>query len=342
MFYRKNRRQFLGEATGLTLMATACEQVSRKAPESVDVPFQISLAQWSLHRSIFGGDPGEMMGWDRFTQTLNSADYRTVLAGEIDPIDFAKIARRDFQIDAVEYVNTFFFDRAEDRGYLTRMREVADGEGVRNVLIMCDAEGALGHPDEAARLQTVQNHHKWVQAAEFLGCQSIRVNAQSDETLPPEEQQRLAADGLHRLAEFAQDFNINVLVENHGGLSSDAAWLVGVMKLTDHPSVGTLPDFGNFDISDDLSYDPYQGVTELMPFAKSVSAKSYDFDAEGNETSIDFERMMRIVLDAGFRGYVGIEYEGTRLSEPDGIRATKTLLERIRIELAPSYASQSM
>ena len=212
----------------------------------------------------------------------------------------------------------------------------ADGEGVRSVLIMCDAEGALGAADGEERTGAVENHKKWVDAAAFLGCHSVRVNAASEGTR--EEQQRLAADGLRQLAEYADSTDMNVLVENHGGLSSDGSWLAGVMQLVDHQRVGTLPDFGNFRVSADVEYDRYVGVEELMPYAKAVSAKSHDFDAEGNERSTDFGRMMRIVLDAGYRGYVGIEYEGSNLAEPEGILATKRLLERVRDELSPAYS----
>jgi sugar phosphate isomerase/epimerase len=300
--------------------------------------FEISLAQWSLHRSIFGQNPGDTIGWDAFSQTLNSPNYRTLLAGNIDPLDFPLIAKRDYGINAVEYVNVFFFDRGKDQDYLSELKRRSDGEGVRNVLIMCDAEGEFGDPEEANRKRAVENHYKWVEAAQFLGCHSIRVNAASDPSLEAGEQMRLAAEGLRPLCEFADAYEINILVENHGGLSSNAQWLVGVMKLVDHPRIGTLPDFGNFTISETETYDRYKGIQELMPFAKSVSAKSYDFDAEGNETATDFHRVMRIVLDAGFRGWVGIEYEGDTLSEPDGIRATKALLERIREELADEYS----
>jgi len=235
-------------------------------------------------------------------------------------------------------VNIFFFDRAEDKAYLTELKKRAEDEGVHNVLIMCDAEGALGDPDKTARALAVENHYKWVAAARFLNCHSIRVNASSDPTLAASEQAKLAADGLRQLCEFSDSHNINILVENHGGLSSDASWLVEVMKLVDHPRAGILPDFGNFEIEDGRWYDRYQGVAELMPFAKSVSAKSYNFDEVGNETATDFKKMMRIVLEAGFRGYVGIEFEGTELSEPEGILATKALLERVRDELSSEFS----
>ncbi|HXG67152.1 MAG TPA: sugar phosphate isomerase/epimerase family protein [Blastocatellia bacterium] len=268
--------------------------------------FKISLAQWSLHRTLF--------------------------SKQLDNLDFAKTAKNDYGIDAVEYVNQFFKDKANDKAYLSEMKKRAGDLGVKSLLIMIDGEGALGDPDEAKRKQAIENHYRWVDAAKFLGCHSIRVNAQSSGSY--EEQLNLAADGLRRLTEFGASRDINVIVENHGGLSSNGAWLAAVMKKVNHPRCGTLPDFGNFRISEGNMYDRYKGVQELMPFAKAVSAKSHDFDENGNEIHTDYRRMMKIVLDAGYRGYVGIEYEGNKLSEPDGIRATKRLLERVRSELS--------
>ena len=197
---------------------------------------------------------------------------------------------------------------------------------------MVDGEGQIGAPDETERIQTVENHHRWAEAARFLGCHSIRVNAASAGT--PAEQRKLAADGLHRLVEFADDFEINVLVENHGGISSNGAWLASLMREVNHPRCGTLPDFGNFQMRAGTWYDRYVGMAELMPYAKAVSAKSYDFDRDGWCVETDYLRVLRIMLDAGYRGYVGIEYEGSGLSEPDGIRATRDLLVRVRDLLA--------
>lgn len=272
-------------------------------PAGFDRPpmFIISLAQWSLHRE------------------LN--------ARQLDHLDFARVAREDFGIEAIEYVNTFFKSRARDAAYLAEMNRRAADQGVYQHLIMVDGEGDLGDPDAVKRSLAVENHRKWIEAAKALGCATIRVNAASSGSF--EEQQRLAADGLRRLTELADPLGINVIVENHGGLSSNGAWLAGVMRLVNHPRCGTLPDFGNF-----YEYDRYQGVQDLMPFAKAVSAKSHDFDAAGNETTKDYRRLMRIVLDAGYHGWVGIEYEGTRLPERDGIRLTKALLERVRTEMS--------
>ncbi len=341
MTYELHRRDFLkaaGVTAGVSFFPLACRSEGREGAQeaqsaSTELLFEISLAQWSLHNAYFGSSlTGD------FQRTLHSENYRSLLAGDIDPLDFPVLARQEYGIDGVELVNTFYFDRARDRDYLTELKNRADGEGVAILLIMCDAEGNLGDPDEAQRTQAVDNHHKWVEAAASLGCHSIRVNARSDAGLSPDEQQRLAADGLRRLGEFGDRYGINVIVENHGGLSSDGQWLAGLMDRVDLPRVGTLPDFGNFRVSEEEWYDRYHGVTELMPYAKAVSAKANDFDEAGNCVETDYVRMMRIVLDAGYRGYVGIEYEGSVLSEPDGIRATKALLERVRDELAPEYA----
>ncbi len=249
-------------------------------------------------------------------------------------LDFPIRAKREFGIDAIEYVNQFFMDKAKDEAYLGELKKRCEGEGVRSVLIMCDNEGNLGDPDEAKRMKTVDNHHKWADAAKFLGCHSIRVNAATGNVGTFEEQQKRAADGLRKLAEYGAKLNIGVIVENHGGLSSNGKWLTGVMKLVNLPNCGTLPDFGNFKVTPTEQYDRYQGVTELMPFAKGVSAKSIEFDEQGNEVTIDYKRMMKIVQDAGFHGFVGIEYSGTKISEDDGVRATKKLLEKVREELS--------
>jgi L-ribulose-5-phosphate 3-epimerase len=307
MTYSINRRAFLEQsamvATGAVLMSVAGERVYAGENEPL---FRISLAEWSLHRTLFGG--------------------------KLDNLDFAKTAKNDFGIEAVEYVNQFFKDKAKDQKYVAEMKRRAGDLGVRSLLIMIDDEGALGDADEARRRQAVENHYKWVEAANTLGCHSIRVNAQSQGSY--EEQLDRAADGLRRLTEFGAAHQMNVIVENHGGLSSNGAWLAAVIKKVNHPRCGTLPDFGNFNLGDGRQYDRYKGVQEMMPYAKAVSAKSGDFDEQGNERNIDYLRMLKIVLDAGYRGHLGIEYSGNGLSEPDGILATKKLLERVRTELS--------
>jgi sugar phosphate isomerase/epimerase len=300
MMRRLDRRGFLTTSAGLALASALPLHADDKAKKPL---FLISLAQWSLHKAFF--------------------------ARKLDPLDFPVIAKKDYDIDAVEYVNQFYKGKAKDEKYAAELKKRADDNGVKSVLIMCDGEGALGDPDEKKRNQAVENHYKWVELAKFLGCHSIRVNAETGQGGTEQEKMGRAADCLRKLTEFGAKHEINVIVENHGGLSSNGEWLAGVMRKVDHPRCGTLPDFGNF-----YGFDRYKGVELMMPFAKGVSAKSYDFDDKGNETTIDYQRMMKIVLAAGYHGRVGIEYEGNKLSEPDGIRATKRLLERLRTELA--------
>lgn len=303
-----NRRKLIkGAAIGSAVMPSVISPFIFAQEEKL---FSISLAQWSLFRRFFGG--------------------------ELSNLDFPAYARNEFGIEAVEYVNQFWMDKAEDKNYLADLKQRCDDNGVQSVLIMCDREGALGSPDDAARREAVTNHYKWVAAAAWLGCHAIRVNAQSEGEF--EEQQKLAADGLNRLCEFAKDYGISVIVENHGGLSSNGKWLAGVMEMVGADNCGTLPDFGNFRITPEETYDHYLGVEELMPYARGVSAKTYDFDDNGNETFTDFERMMRIVLDSGYRGYVGVEYEGRIIEDVEGIRLTKSLLEKVREQLRPAYA----
>jgi len=215
---------------------------------------------------------------------------------------------------------------------LKDLKQRADDLGVRILLIMCDAEGDLGHKEKAKRMEAVENHKKWLDAAKFLGCHCIRVNAYGSGT--PEEHQAQAAEGLRALCELGDALDLDVIVENHGGNTSNGAWMAGLMKRVGHRRIGTLPDFGNFNIDKDTKYDRYQGVKEIVPYAKAVSAKCYDFDEKGEETTIDFHRMIKIVMDSGYHSTLGIEYEGERMSEPDGVNAMKKLLIKIRDEIA--------
>jgi sugar phosphate isomerase/epimerase len=324
-----NRRKFLTQLGGLAAgigavsagMASCNDEGSTQSDNKTDSAstasrpaapwFTISLAQWSLHKKLF--------------------------AKEMDNLDFPAAAKNTYGIDVVEYVNQFFMDKAKDEKYLAELLKRCNDNGVKNHLIMCDGEGGLGDTDAKKRKQAVENHYKWADAAKYLGCATIRVNAFGIGSR--EDVQKAAIDGLSMLAEYGQKVGINVIVENHGGYSSDGQWLSQVMKAVNKPNVGTLPDFGNFCIKRDgkgqwdgnciEEYDRYKGVGEMMPFAKGVSAKAHEFDAQGNCVETDYTRMMKVVKDAGFRGYVGIEYEGDKLSEEEGIKKTKALLEKI-------------
>ena len=271
-----SRRQFLTQ-TGL-----AAGALTSGAAWAKDVaPLQISLAQWTINREL--------------------------RSGKIDNLDFAKVAA-EHGIHAVEYVNQFFMDKAKDAKYLGEMKKRAADQDVKSLLIMCDREGNIGDPDSAKRKQTVDNHRKWLDAAKFLGCHSIRVNAGSSGTW--DEQVKLAADGLSRLTAIGAKMGLNVIVENHGGLSSNADWLVEVIKKVDHKRCGTLPDFGNFRIKPGESYDSYRGMQKLLPFAKGVSVKDRVWDDKGKQFELDYDRMLKLVHASGFRGYCGIEFGG--------------------------------
>ena len=314
-----NRRKFIQQVTGLagiallpsTLYSCAAKIQANNNPNAADIKnsfFEISLAQWSLHRAL--------------------------RSKKIDNLDFPVITKKEFGINAVEYVNTFFKDKAKDTAYLNELLKRCSDNGVKNHLIMCDGEGNLGELDTSKRMLAIDNHKKWVEAAKYLGCSSIRVNAYGVGSA--EDVQKAAIEGLGLLGEYAVKENINVIVENHGGYSSDGFWLSTVMKNVGKKNVGTLPDFNNFCLTRDAKnkcieeYDKYKGTYEMMAYAKAVSAKSMDFDAQGNCIETDYNRMLKIVKDSGFKGYVGIEYEGDKIGEYEGILKTKALLERVR------------
>jgi sugar phosphate isomerase/epimerase len=318
-----SRRRFLKLASAAAAALAGSSAVA--ADSAKKEPFKISLAQWSLNKRMFNRGGEE----------------------PLDPLDFAKVTR-GFGIDGVEYVNQMFFDKATDQAYLGELKKRQEGEGVAGLLIMCDREGNLGEPDDAKRAKAVENHLKWLDAAAFLGCHSIRVNAASNPKLPADEQMKLAASGLNALGIEGEKRGLDVLVENHGGTSSNGKWLTGVMKAADHPRVGVLPDFGNFYINREAGelYNPYQGMREFMPWVKkAVSAKAYDWDTgagkyytedrrEGRELTLDFERVLKIVLGAGYSGYIGIEYEGSKHKEMEGIQLTLDKLKELRAALA--------
>tara|TARA_R110002049_G_scaffold24051_6_gene85477 strand:- start:14147 stop:15088 length:942 start_codon:yes stop_codon:yes gene_type:complete len=306
-----NRREFLKSASLATAaISLGIPNLAFAAPKANPL-FKISLAEWSLNKQLF--------------------------AGKMDHLDFPMLTKKA-GIEAVEYVNQFFKDKAKDMAYLKEMKTRADGEGVRSVLIMCDGEGMLGAASQEERTQTVENHKKWVEAAKFLGCHSIRVNAYSAIPWSTSEQDYktscdLASAGLHELCEFADDFDINVLIENHGGFSSNGKWLAEMINKADHRRAGTLPDFGNFRIANEdgkaISYDSYRGIDELMPRAKGVSLKPTVWDDQGNEHPLDYPKMMKLVLAHDFHEYVGIEH-GEAGREWESIKEIRQELEAVR------------
>lgn len=268
--------------------------------------FKISLAQWSLHRALF----------DK----------------KMDHLEFAAKAR-SFGCEGLEYVNSFFKDKAKDMDYLKEMNARANSEGQQNVLIMIDGEGNLADADNANRFQAIENHYKWVEAAHFLDCHAIRVNLGGG--VDKVEAAKAGVDSLTKLSDFAKGSNISVLVENHGGFSSNGEWMTGIFSQIENKNCGTLPDFGNFCINKDENgicveeYDRYKGISELLPFAKAVSAKSYAFDKNGDETTIDYLKVMKMVKEVGYTGFVGVEFEGDGVSEDKGIELTRDLLIKV-------------
>ena len=300
-----SRRQFVKNAATIAAGIAICPKSF--AAETAKNSFQISLAEWSLHKALF--------------------------AKKLDNLDFPSVAKNTYGISVVEYVNQFFKDKAENTTYLNELLQRCRDNGVKNHLIMIDGEGGLAELDDATRTKAIENHYKWVDAAKYLGCKTIRVNAHGVGSR--DDVQKAAVDGLSRLGEYGEKEGINIIVENHGGFSSDGQWLAGVMKQVGKKNVGTLPDFGNFCLKRGENYtcleqyDRYKGTEELMPYAKGVSAKTYEFDGEGNCIETDYYKMLNILKKAGFNGYIGIEYEGSKLSEEEGIKKTKELLEKV-------------
>jgi sugar phosphate isomerase/epimerase len=263
--------------------------------------FPISLAQWSLHRAI----QSRMMS----------------------NLDFPRVAREQFGIEGLEFVNQLWAAPTQD--YIATLKRNMNQTGTKGVLIMCDGEGSMGHSNRAMRMKAAENHFKWADAAAELGCSSIRVNMYGEKRdyAPDEVEPFLGycSESFAKLCEFAKGRNLNVIIENHGGLSSDADVLVRLMKKVNLPNFGLLPDFGNFP----KETDKYASIAKMMPYAKGVSFKCFDFGPDGNDTTIDMHRMMKIVADSGYRGWVGIEYEGNRMTEFEGIQAAKRFLDKI-------------
>ena len=317
-------RRFLNNTTKVIIVLlffafTTCKESNKNIAittgQKTEQPmfFKISLAQWSLNKKIY--------------------------SGELNSFDFAKEAK-SLGFDAIEYVSGFYHDQVKELGMdavVERLKSESEKHCVKNLLIMIDGQGNLASSDENKLNEAIEKHKKWVDAAKALGCHSIRVNAHGKGTY--EEVLNQAVKGLTKLSEYAETKGINILVENHGGYTSNGKWLSTVMKKVNMKNCGTLPDFGNFCTKYikngcEEEYDKYKGVKELMPFAKAVSAKSYDFDENGNVIKIDYLKMLQIVKEAGYSGYIGVEYEGSILPATEGVKQTKNLLLRIGKQLS--------
>jgi sugar phosphate isomerase/epimerase len=323
------------------------------------------IAAGSIGNNVFG----KSISGPEAELTFSLAEFSfagELYSGKMSNLDFPAITKKEFGINVLEYVSGFFNGKHTDPEYMKELKKRVDDLGMINNLIMVD-DASIADLDPEKRNKAVEAHHAWVDAANYLGCKSIRVNlgdtakamtGEPDD--PAEEAAKSAAEGYHRLLEYAAQYNMNVIVENHFGNSTDIDWLVGVIKAVNMPNAGLLPDFGNFcrrrskpetnDIKGMLAtkcieqYDPYEGIKKMMPYAKGISAKAHHFDAQGNEPDIDFLRIFRIIKEAGFKGYVGIEYEGgvykmfdpssDYLGATEGIKATKALIEKVWKQLA--------
>jgi len=314
-----SRRQFLNTSllSGAAIMSGGAISDLSAAATAKKFNFELSLAQWSLHKALF--------------------------ANEISALDFPVVARKTYDIGAVEYVNQFFYEKAKDKIFLSELKKRCDDNGVVSSLIMVDKEPELASPDAKERTAGVEGHKKWIDAAKFLGCTAIRINLHGNGTL--EQWTKGSVESLKKLSAIGKPMGIRILVENHGGFSSNGKYLAEVMRLANDANIGTMPDFGNFcvrrEVAGDLwksacveQYDIYQGVAELMPYAGAFSAKAFNFDEQGNEPDINFLTMFKLMRASSYRGYVGIEYEGEKMSEDAGIRATKKLIEKVREQLS--------
>ncbi len=285
---------------------------------------ELSLSQWSLHRSLLGSGVDAIIYGCQHNPYFGidlRRSFSSYVCGSMDPMEFPAIARNEYGINAVDYVNTFFFDRLQDKNYFAELKRRSDDEGVRNSIIMCDFEGELGAADRITRNEVVRKHIDWLMAAAILDCWAIRVNVLGVGTA--EEQQGRIAEGIFELAEQADKLNMDVLIENHSDLSAkDPDWLLGILRQVNHKRAGMLIDFGSWEC------DPYEALEKLIPYAREISAKSYDFDKRGMETSLDYQRFFQILNKNDYQGYISIEYEGERLSEKEGIFKTKALVEK--------------
>ena len=310
----KTRRTFIKQSL---LGAGALLTASSFRPDGLSDPnIRVSLAEWSFNRSLE--------------------------SGKMDHLDFAARAKNEFGIAAVEYVNGFFGGKkmnfkeaAKNKPYLNEMLKRSQDAGVFNHLLMCDDEGPLSSTTEKERLESVENHKKWIEAAKILGCLTVRVNLHGEGD--PDARKKASIDSLSRLGEFAKPMHVNVVVENHGSVTSNADWLTDVMRQVNMENIGTLPDFGNWCISHPWGtiqegckemYDIYKGVGQLLRYAKGVSAKTYNFDDNGEQPMLDYKRLIEIVKASGFKGYIGVEYEGLKQSEEEGVRKTQSLLKK--------------
>jgi sugar phosphate isomerase/epimerase len=319
-----NRRQFNLMVMGSMLMpAYATLGQEHKSKQAL---FDISISQWSFHQAMFGASRDDGA---KFVRTLHK-NPDAVLLGDMDPREITRMARK-LGVSIVDLVNVLWFGHAQDKPWLKEFKQRADDDGVTFKLLMCDETGSIGSSDSKLRTKAVENHIPWMEAAAELGCSQLRVNAYGDGTYLAQLNQ--CAEGLHRLSDLGIEYGLQVLVENHGHQSNVGAWLAMLMDKTAHENCGVFLDFDNFfmggwNIEPPRWYDRYQGIMDLAPYAKGISAKAHDFADDGNETTIDYKLCMDILFAANFQGTISAEFEGTRLSEFQGSLKTIELIRR--------------
>ena len=282
-----------------------------------------------------------------------------IMQGKFDLLGFPDLVKNTYGINGAEYWSIPFMGRENDRDFLNDLKRRSDDNGVDNLIILVDdidiktmqSGPSLASSNKNDRDTAIDYHKKWVDVAKNIGCHSIRINLRSEE----ENDQKIlenSSESISKLIEFSKQDIISIVIENHGGITGDADWLVSLMKNVDSKHLGTLPDFGTYNfcikrgnlnfqsLSENCEdqYDKYLGVKKLMPYAKGVSAKSHEFDKDGEELSTNYSRMIKIISESNYKGYITIEYEGamkgmfggegTYLSPHEGILATKKLINK--------------
>ena len=282
-----------------------------------------------------------------------------IMQGKFDLLGFPDLVKNTYGINGAEYWSIPFMGRENDKDFLNDIKRRSDDNGVDNLIILVDdidiktmqSGPSLASSNKNDRDTAIDYHKKWIDVAKEIGCHSIRVNLKSDES----DNKKIldnSSESISRLIEFSKQDNISIVIENHGGITADADWLVSLIKNVDNKYVGTLPDFGDYNFCvdrgalnfDDIGkvcknqYDKYLGVKKLMPYAKGVSAKSHEFGKDGEELSTNYSRMIKIISESNYKGYITIEYEGammgmfggegTYLNPHEGILATKKLINK--------------
>lgn len=329
-----NRREFIQRSAAIGASVAVGETIVGKEIAAKPL-FELALSQWAFRRAILGNARDDN---SKFIETLHRSPD-AVLLGEMDPRDIV-VRARELGVDYVDLVNILWFGHGKDAPWLKEFKRRAANEGVGFGVLMCDELGKIGAEKKADRDASVARHVEWLETAAELGCLYLRVNAYGDGNYL--EQCRRSSESLHRLGEASMKYGVEILVENHGHPGSNGAWLAMLMEMANHPRVGTYTDFDNFfmggwGLNPERRYDRLQGMLDLAPYTRAVSAKSHDLGTDGEETTINFNQCLRTLLDEGFRGLVCAEHEGTRLSEYEGSRLTIELLKRERKKLESEY-----